>query len=110
MSHRITTKTEINNKKLAIQALKIAGWSYTEQGNTLRIHDGPMSNASVNTSTGEVTGDTDWHRRTGGDGLQALNKYYAEAKIRRETQKQGGQIMSREMTKNKNIVLIASFG
>jgi hypothetical protein len=110
MSHRITTKTEITNKKLAIQALKTAAWGYTESGDTLRVLDGPMRNATVNTSTGTVSGDTDWHRRGGGDGLQALNKFYSEALIRAETQKQGGQIESRTLDKDQNIILIAQFG
>jgi len=107
MSHRITTQTKITNKKLALQAVKTAGWRYTESGGTLRIQSGPMNGASVNTTTGEVTGDTDYHRS---NALQSLNKFYSEALVRAETAMQGGQILERTVAKNQDIVLIAQYG
>ncbi len=107
MSHRITTQTKITNHKLALQALQAADWTFNQQGNTLNIQTGPMAGASVNTSTGKVTGDTDYHR---GGALKNLNKFYSEALIRAETQKQGGQITERSISKNQDIVLIAQYG
>lgn len=104
MSHRITTKTEIKDKKLAIQALKANGWSYTESGSTLYIADGPMRRASINLSTGVVAGDTDLHRQDV-EGLQALNQGYAEAKFKQEALKQGHQILWRKQEQNGRIRL-----
>jgi len=102
MSHRITTKTEIKDKKLAITALKASGWSYTENGNTLQIHDGPMRRAAINLSTGVISGDTDIHRRDHA-GLAALNQGYSEAKFRQEALKQGHQILWRKEEQNGRI-------
>lgn len=105
MSHRITTKTEIKDKKLAIQAIKTAGWGHTVEGSTIRFHDGPMSRASLNLSTGEVVGDTDIHRRRDHTGLGALNQLYSEAKFRREAQRQGHEIVARTTDKQGRIHL-----
>ncbi len=108
MSHKVTTKTTIKNKKLALQALKAAGWRYSERGsNIIDIQGGPMHGSWVDLSTGTVTGDTDYHGKT---GLKALNKHYSEALVRAEAQKNGGQIIERTVAKNKDIVLIAQYG
>ncbi len=109
MSHRTTLSTEIKEKNLAIQALKLAGWRYTEEGESLRIISGPMSRSVINLRTGKITGDTDWHSR---GQLGALNKHYMEAKIRSEAIKKGATIESREVLKNGDIrlVMTANFG
>jgi hypothetical protein len=105
MSHRITTRTKIKDKKLAIQALKQAGWSYNESGSTLRITDGPMRSSAIDLSTGDIRGDTDQHSR---NQLGALRKYYGEAKYRQECIKRGALVESREVIKNGDIRLICS--
>lgn len=105
MSHRTTLKTEITEKGLAIQALKSAGWGYAEEGSHLRITSGPMNRATINLSTGEVSGDTDWHGR---GQLGALRKHYSEAKIRADVLKRGATIDSREVLKSGEIRLVVS--
>lgn len=109
MSHRVSTKTEIKEKDLAIQALKAAGWGYNEQGNTLYITTGPMARSTIDLKTGTVTGDSDWHSR---DTLGALRQHYSEAKVREQALKTGATIESREVLKNGDVrlVLTASFG
>lgn len=110
MSHRITTKTKITDKKLAAQALKAAGWSFTEDGNRLFITDGPMRNASLNLSTGEVVGDTDYHNS---DNLGALRQHYGLAAYKAQCFEQGATIESESVdAKTGEIVLVvtASFG
>jgi hypothetical protein len=104
MSHRITTRTEIKDKKLALQALKAAGWAHRVEGNTIQVNDGPMRYASINLATGDVTGDTDLHRR-GHDSLGALNQLYAEAKFKQVAQRQGHEIVSRSVDKQGRIRL-----
>lgn len=104
MSHRITTKTEIKNKDIALKALKAAGWKYDERGGKLVIASGPMRGADVNFETGEVGGDSDYLDR-GDDSMGSLNRHYAEALFRNEAQKRGIDILSRTVEKNGEIVL-----
>lgn len=107
MSHRVTTETEIKDKGLALQALKQAGFSYREVSpDTLTITSGPMTHASLNLTTGTVSGDTDHgHSR---DSLGVLKQFYGEAKYRAECLKQGIQIESRQLDKQGNIVLMCA--
>jgi hypothetical protein len=88
MSHRVTTQTEIKDKAIAMAALKNAGLSFTESGNTLRITSGgQLRNAVINLSTGEISGDTDFGHTQ--DGLGIVRQHYGEAKFRAEAAKSG---------------------
>ena len=109
MSHRVATKTQITDKKLAIEALKLAGWSYRESGNSLRVTSGPMNRSTINLTNGEIVGDTDWHST---EQLGALRQHYGEAKVRSEAIKTGATIESREVLSNGEVrlVLTANFG
>lgn len=104
MSRRVTTKTEIKDRDLAIQALKGAGMTYREQGKTLFITSGRMANASIDLTTGEVTGDSDYGHNSG--TLGGLRQSYGEAKYRAECLKQGISITSRHVEKNGDVVLM----
>ena len=92
MSHRVTTKTRINDKELAIQALKLAGMSYREEGTSvIRITSGSMREATLDLRTGTITGDSDYHRQ---DTLGALRRHYSEAEIRQRCLLEGHSIES----------------
>jgi len=108
MSRRVTTKTEIKDRDLAIQALKNAGMNYTESGKTIRITSGRMANATIDLTTGEVTGDSDYGHSSG--VLGGLRQGYAEAKYRAECVKQGITISSRTVERNGDIVLLCRMG
>jgi hypothetical protein len=103
MSHRVTVQTEIKDKALAIEALKAAGVSYREQGNTLQLTGGNYNNAVINLATGQITGDTDWGHDAGKLGL--LRQNYTEAKFRAEAFRTGVSITDRVVDKDGNIVL-----
>ncbi len=102
MSHRITTKTEIKDKAIAIKACQASGWQYNERGESLFITSGPMKGADVNFRTGEIGGDSDYVSR--GD-LGALSQPYAEAGLRDYAQKSGITISSRTVESNGDVVL-----
>lgn len=100
MSHRIATQTQIKDKDLAKKAIQAAGYSFTEQGATqLRITSGPLQNATVNLTTGEVVGDTDMHRS---ETLGSLRKFYTEAAHVREIQRNGHTIETRDILAERN--------
>ena len=103
MSHRVTTRTEIKDKALAIQALQKAGFGYDEDGTMLHVTSGPMRNATIDLRTGNVQGDTDHSHSE--SKLGALRKYYTEAKFRKEALKQGITIERREVLANGEIKL-----
>lgn len=105
MSHRVTTQTEIKDKALAIQALKQANMAYSESGSTLHITTGPIADAMINLTTGEVSGDTDRGHKRGDDGLGILKRFYAEAKVQQECALQGIVIEERIVEKDGRIRL-----
>jgi hypothetical protein len=105
MSRRITTQTQIKDKKLAISALKTAGWNYDESGDHLTITSGPMRNSMVDLHTGVVTGDSDIHRS---NELGSLRKFYAEAAYKQALNKTGATVESREIMKDGRIRLVCS--
>jgi hypothetical protein len=104
MSRRVTTKTEIKDKALAIQALKTADMSYREEGDSLFITSGALANARINLTTGEISGDSDYRHTT--ESLGALRQFYGEAKYRQECLRQGITIESRTINREGNIELV----
>jgi hypothetical protein len=106
MSRRITTKTQMTNKDLALDAIKMAGLSYSEEGaSTLRITSGDLRNATINLTNGNVTGDTDYHGR---DALGALRKFYSEAQIRERCRLEGHTVEERHVMQDGRIRLVCS--
>ena len=104
MSKRITTKTDIKDKGFAIQALKNAGLAYEEMGDTmLHIKSGDLANATIDLTTGTISGDTDYHRK---EVLGTLRKHYSEVKFRHEASREGVQIKQRIEQKDGSIKLV----
>lgn len=96
MSYRVIKQTQITNEKLAIEALKIAGMSYTKQGNTLHITSGTLNRATIDLSTGDITGDSDF-RGHSADAFGVLRQHYGEAQCRETVLKQGITINDRQI-------------
>jgi len=94
----------MKDKSLAIAAIKAAGLGYTEVGNTIRFNSGRMANATLDLTTGDISGDTDYGHTQ--DVLGALRQNYGEAKFKQECNKQGIMIESRQVEKNGDIVLM----
>lgn len=106
MSRRVTTKTEIKDKDLAVQAMKAAGLQYQDQGESLYITSGPMRGATIDLRSGSISGDSDYGHTT--EGLGMLRMHYGEAKYRRECLKQGITVESRSLNKAGEIELICN--
>lgn len=105
MSKRITTKTDIKDKGFAVAALKNAGLAYEEMGSTmLRITSGDLANATIDLTTGIISGDTDF-RGHSKETLGSLRKWYSEVKFRHEASREGVQIKKREIMKDGSIKL-----
>jgi len=109
MSRRVTFRSELKDRDLAVQALQALKYNFDEAGNsTLLITSGPMSRATINFKTGEVEGDSDFH--TKGE-LGGLRQAYSEAEFRRITQRQGATIESRTVNgKNEVEMLVRMTG
>lgn len=103
MSHRITTKTEITDRELAINALQSKDWSFDERGDSITVTSGPMANATINLKSGVVSGDTDYTSR---EALTSLNQAYGEALCMREVEEQGGYCEEREVLDNGSVRLV----
>jgi hypothetical protein len=108
MSHRVTTDTEIKDRVLLTQAAKSAGVTFTEHGSTIRFTSGPLASATLDLSTGRITGDSDYGHTS--SGLGVLKQHYGEAKYKAECSRQGIQIESRSLDREGNIVLMCSMG
>jgi len=105
MSHRVTTKTQITDKEIAMSALKAKGWKFTERGDTLSIEGGPMTGATINLKTGDVDGDTDYHSR---DQLGSLSQAYGKEKYLNECNRQGITVESETVNEEGDIVLLCA--
>lgn len=92
MSHRVTIKSAITNGPAAKAALNSKGWTFLEQGDSLRITSGPMNRATINLKNGEVVGDTDYHQASSTDSLGALNQAYTHELLKLDIANQGGFI------------------
>jgi hypothetical protein len=92
MSHRVTVQTEIKDKGIASAALRAQGYSFTESGNSLRITSGELNRATIDLSTGAISGDSDYHTSA---KLGLLRQAYGEEKFKAEAFKQGFSIESR---------------
>ena len=105
MSRRIYTKTLITDKVLALQALKQAGIQYEDRGTTIRFLSGGMANATLDLTTGTISGDSDFgHTKEGLVGL--LRQHYSEAQIKREYAKLGTVVDERQTDHEGNVVLM----
>ena len=105
MSHRITTKTKIMDLEIAKNALEKKGWQFEQSGQSLHIKSGPMNRASINLTSGEVIGDTDWHKK---DALESLNQAYGEALYEKEIAEQGGYVEERQELQNGDVRLVVN--
>lgn len=92
MSHRVSIKSSITNAAACEAALKSKNWTYSLNNNIVHVTGGPMRGASINLRTGEVAGDSDYHRASNSEGLGALNQAYAEQLIRMDVASKGGYI------------------
>lgn len=106
MSKRVTTKTEIKDRELAVSSLKKLGYGYREDGGNLTITSGPMQNASLDLTSGMITGDTDYGHSSA--ALSSLNQTYGELKYTMECQRQGITVESRSVDQQGNVVLICA--
>lgn len=100
MSHRVTTETNMTDKSVATKVAKDQGISFTEVGNTIRFTSGKLNNASLDLTTGRITGDTDFQHTESVLGM--LRQAYSEELYRRECLKQGIQVESREVLSQHN--------
>lgn len=112
MSHRVTTETNMTDLSVVKKVAADQKIGFTESGKTLTFTSGSMRNATLDTSTGRITGDTDWgHTQT---GLGMLRQGYSEELYRRECLKQGIQVESRQVVsyqgQNNVVKLVLSMG
>jgi hypothetical protein len=113
MSHRVTTETSMTDKDVILKVAKAQNIGVTESGQTLRFTSGPMRNATLDTKSGRISGDTDFGHTESGLGM--LRQGYSEELYRRECLKQGIQIESRSVLSQHNghkdvIKLIVAMG
>ena len=104
MSHRVTTKTAIKDKEIAMEAIKKAGYDCEDQGGQILITSGPMQNSVIDLGTGVVTGDTDYGHSA--EALASLNQSYGEVKYVSECMRQGITIESRTVDQQTGDVVL----
>lgn len=106
MSHRVTNRTKIRNRDLAVQAMQTAGFAYSEiSDGVFHITGGKMNGATLDTSTGIISSDSGYHGRA---DLNALNQPYAELLARKEAMVRGIQVESKQVLADGRIRLMCS--
>lgn len=104
MSRRITTKSEMTDKELVMQAARLSGIAAHDLGTTIQFLSGQMRNATLDLRTGTITGDSDYGHTSAGLGV--LRQHYSEAQVRREFMKNGTNVSERQVNEDGNIVLM----
>ena len=104
MSRRVTNNVKMTDKNLAKDAIKLAGCSYREEGNTLVITSGAYANSRVNLTTGEITGDSDYNHSE--ESLGKIQRNYSEARLNEEIRIKGWQIQSRNVLRNEDVEVV----
>jgi len=103
MSHRLTIKTSINDREALIDALRNNKVQFSESQQVFTLKTGIYNGTTVDLRTGKVSsGDVDAVRHTTGNqvtksDVSILRQWYAEAKYRRESEKEGVQIIGRDV-------------
>lgn len=92
MSHRVTVQTKLTEKSHVITALNNSNMSFREDGALIHVTSGPMNNATINTKTGEISGDSDFKHTV--EKLGVLRQAYSLAMYEAEMFTKGGTISS----------------
>lgn len=103
MSHRVTTKTELKDRELALEAFKSSGVAFRDLGSNKFTITAKGVTADLDLNTGTIGGDAD-HLRSG--PFDGLIQQYGEAKYTWELRRQGHTIQSREIDAQGNIVIM----
>jgi len=98
MSRRITVKTQISNRDLAVQALSKLGAAYQVSENTITITSGPIPRGVLDLTTGILTTDSDYGNAK---KYNLFQQAYSEVQIMAECLKEGTVIEQRIVDGNK---------
>ena len=100
MSRRVTYDTKMTDKDLVASTLRSLNVQFTVDKDVYRIIAGNLKGLSINTKTGKIDTDEDY----GHDALiNGLKIAYTEADVRREYNRTGTSIMSREVVTYQGI-------
>lgn len=103
MSHRVTTKTEITDRELALAAFKAAGVTFRDNGNDQFQVTSKGVTADLNLKTGALSGDSD-HLR--GGPFDLLKQHYAQEKYLWELRRAGHTVESIQKNAQGDIVIM----
>jgi len=107
MSHKVTFKSEFKDVELVANALTAKQYAFRQTGNVFAITSGPFKHATLDATTGELTGDTDYHSK---GELGAFRQAYSEAEFRRQAAITGVTIESRTEANGIVRMVCSSFG
>ncbi len=120
MSHRVTTSTEMKDKTVLDKVLtsysnaggpkggnSVEGGplTYTQKGNIITFQSGKLKNATLDLSTGEMAGDTDYQSEA---DLGSLRQAYAVEKVKTDVVRRGGSVSSVTTAKDGTIRIVAN--
>ena len=101
MSHRITYESKIVDRDLAVAALKSLSVAYQDLNNgILKVTSGPLNRATINLTTGKIESDSDWSHS---EHINSLKIAYTEADARRDYNRTGVSIVSRQVVKYQGV-------
>lgn len=114
MSHRLTVETKITDREAATDALRANKITFRENGPVITLQTQPYNGTTIDLRTGVVeSGDVDFARNSDGSRVShaqigILRQWYAEAKYRLESAKEGVTILDRTeiMEEGQKVVLL----
>lgn len=100
MSHRVTLQSKMTDKELCKTALESTGHTFVENNDILTITGGKLNRATINTKSGLVESDSDFHSK---EQLGVIRQAYAEASFRQLAFRKGASIQDRSVIKHNGV-------
>lgn len=90
----------MTDKELCKTALENTKHAFSENGDVLTITSGTLTRATINTKSGVIESDSDWHSQ---DQLGVLRQAYSEAQFRQAAFRKGASIRSRDVVTHNGV-------
>lgn len=103
MSHRVDFKSDITDAELLRKTLsRLRVTDYRVVNNVFSFTGGPYGGATIDLTTGAISGDADWIR----GNLHLIHQIYSEEQVLDKIRLQGASVESRSVNEEGSIILM----
>ncbi len=103
MSHRVDFKSDITDADLLKKTLvRLRIPEYRVVGKVFSFTGGPYGGATIDLSTGLISGDSDWIH----DKLKLIHQVYSEEQVLEKIRLQGASIENRSVNEEGSVIIL----